>query len=122
MSIRIVFLKNKNEEIIDEEKTNIYFKNLNQVFANENNDKLVNIAINEIIELCDEVSYQSSFETSDFGKVSPKSAINGVKPKKFNNGDVEEMLILKNKGYSNVKIAKKFKCSEKTIRNYLKGS
>lgn len=46
--------------------------------------------------------------------------MNGRRKKFFNQSDVLKIKEMSKNGISNRKIAKKFNCSEKTIRNYLK--
>lgn len=46
--------------------------------------------------------------------------MNGKRKKIFNEKDIEEIKRLKKEGISNRRIAKIMKCSETTIRNYLK--
>lgn len=58
------------------------------------------------------------FKNSD--KVENMTKSEPRKPKMFGSADVEKMKKLKKEGYSNVKVAKMMKCSEKTVRNYLK--
>lgn len=49
-----------------------------------------------------------------------KPFIRGRRPKKFTEKQAEEMKKLKMQGKTNVEIAKIYKCTETTIRNYIK--
>lgn len=53
-------------------------------------------------------------------KLSKDYIKRGRRPKIFNQQQINEIYQLKDTGLSNVKIAKMFDVSEKTIRNYLK--
>ena len=61
-------------------------------------------------------------ENSYFAENKTKCDIKmqGRKPKKFGQDEILEMQKMSKSGISNIKIAKHFKCSETTIRNYLK--
>lgn len=61
--------------------------------------------------------------TSDKAENSTKSEVkemNGRRKKMFNKSQVEQIKIMFKNGASKSQIARAFKCSEKTIRNYLK--
>lgn len=115
----------------DEKLTNNYLFNINYLF---NQNKILSedekrSIVQEICFLtemyCDEIIHLEN-QLKDLKNIDNrkapqrKGAIIGKKPKMFNDDDIKEMARLKNKGFSNVKISKIFKCSEKTIRNYLK--
>lgn len=115
----------------DEKLTNNYLFNINYLFSQNKilseEEKssiikeiccLAEIYYAEIIDLQNQLKDLKS--TGNKKTPQRKGPRIGKKPKMFNDDDVKEMVRLKNKGFSNVKISKIFKCSEKTIRNYLK--
>lgn len=113
----IVFFKDEEKLIIDEENTNKYFKKTNELF--QSIDPGYKDLVSEVIE---EISTLYKLALEDKGTSKPKSVtpIAGIKPKMFNDLQVEEMKELRNKGLSYRKIARIMGSSEKTIRNYLK--
>ena len=130
---RIFFYTDNTNKIIDQEKTDKFFKKTNEFFNNINNDKFIyDDSINEVVAETIELykyafnlgynQYKKELEVTEEAEELPKSVnpIAGVKPKMFNQNDINMMKSFKELGYSNCEIAKKYKCNEKTIRNYLK--
>lgn len=120
-----IFFREKHNVNLD--FTDKYFKHINNLF---NQNRILSESekmdiVNEICTLseyyCSYINHLISNTCSENAKaLRDKKVMNGKKPKMFNDNDVREMIKLKNQGFSNVQIAKKFKCSEKTVRNYLK--
>lgn len=124
---KIVFYKDQEKTIINQEKTDNYLKSINELLKYlETKDDLPNMkildnVINEISNIY-LIAQKDYVEYTEKGTDSPKSAsiISGVKPRMFNQYEVNQIKQYKEMGLSNYKIARKFDCSEKTIRNYLK--
>lgn len=123
---QLVFYKDDERKIIDEDKTNKYLKSTNELFNHlVSNDPsygdLVKDVIVEIVGVYN-LAINDYKNYTDNSNNIPKSVspIIGVRPKMFNENDVKQMKELKEKGLSHYKIAAQFGCSEKTIRNYLK--
>lgn len=133
---KILFYKDIDNKIIDEKKTDKLLKYINELLSRtkitdpEYYKTHYYVIANEIKELFEygynlglenkDKEEKKVVESTDKGVSLPMVAIAGVRPKMFNKTQIEQIKALKDEGLSNYMIAAKFKCSEKTIRNYLK--
>lgn len=109
--------------IKDELDWHIYFKK-----NNDGTDKDEPVQFNWI-ESGEPLTFRSAYpilkgileDNSDNVEITTKSEfIQGYRKKIFTTQQIEEIKQMYKNGISKNQIAKKFKCSEKTIRNYLK--